>query len=198
MPRPTRAQQHLCDRDPVLATVIERIGPLRPLKPHPHGAFAKLCQSIIGQQLSVKAAATIRGRLEERLGSWTADKVSAIDAAELRACGCSTAKVTALQSLAAGVLDGSHDLEGLRQLDDEAAITELSRMRGIGRWTAEMFLIFELRRPDVFSLGDAGLRRAIRVLYDAEADPGVTAAAWAPYRSTACRYLWASLDNAPA
>ena len=197
----TKAQQWLIDADPILGAIIKEHGRLKPIKRHPAGAFGKLSSAIIGQQLSVKAAATIWQRLQDCVSPWTADNVARADHDALRACGCSARKADYLQLLATSVCDGSCDLESLRTLSNEEAISELCRIKGIGTWTAEMFLMFELKRPDIFSVGDAGLQRAIQNLYQPKdtSPDGYRAIAerWQPYRTTACRYLWKSLDNEP-
>lgn len=203
------ADRHLRACDPVMAGLIDAGGPLpadgrrrgRPLEP-----YGALVRSIAGQQLSVKAAAAIFGRLTSRYGGRppTPEELLAEDPEELRAaCGFSRAKVASLRSLAEHVLDGRLELDRLDELDDEAIIGELVAVKGIGVWTAHMFLMFTLQRPDVLPTGDLGVRNAAMRAYglDAPPDPAsLTALAepWRPFRTRACLYLWRSLDNAPA
>ncbi|MBB6099530.1 DNA-3-methyladenine glycosylase II [Deinobacterium chartae] len=183
-------------RDPVLAALIEQHGPLawpsRGTDP-----FETLARSVIGQQLSVRAADTIEARVRAGLGSLSPQAFAAAAPEALRGYGLSWAKVRTLQALSAAVLEGRLPIHDLHALEDEQIIAHLVVLPGIGRWTAEMFLIFGLGRPDVFSPGDAGLRKALQVLYGPQADPDRVVAAWSPYRSLACLYLWRSLNNVP-
>jgi DNA-3-methyladenine glycosylase II len=162
-------------------------------------------RSIVGQQLSVRAARAIHGRLLEQFGGAppAPEKILARDPEELRAaCGLSRAKVAFLRSLAEHVLDGSLELDRLDALPDDEVIAELVAVKGIGEWSAHMFLMFELGRPDVLAVGDLGIRRAVERAYGL---PGLPSAAeltalaepWRPYRTHACLLLWHSLDNAP-
>jgi DNA-3-methyladenine glycosylase II len=163
-------------------------------------------RSIVGQQLSTKAAVSIYNRLTERFGGRTPTptEVLADDPEALRAAaGLSRAKVSFLRSLAEHVLDGSLELERLDELSDEDVIAELVAVRGLGVWSAHMFLMFHLRRPDVLPVGDLGIRRAIRDRYGLDAFPSPAemeriAEAWRPYRTVACRFLWRALDATPA
>ena len=168
-------------------------------------AYATLLRAIVGQQLSTKAAATIHGRVLELFGGRdpTPQELLDADTAELRACGLSGRKVEYIKDLAAHVLDGELELDRLDQLSDDEVIEEIVAVRGLGRWTAEMFLIFHLERPDVFSGGDLGLRRAIQLCHDLEEMPTPAEAVeiaerWSPNRSLASIYLWESLANNPA
>ena len=162
-------------------------------------------RSIVGQQLSTKAARAIYTRLTERFGGRapTPEQVLADDADELRAAaGLSRAKVGFLRSLAEHVLDGSLELERLDELSDEDVIKELIAVKGLGVWTAHMFLMFHLQRPDVLAVGDLGIRRAVMVLYGlpelpAPAELEEIAEPWRPHRTLACRFLWRSLDATP-
>lgn len=161
--------------------------------------FAALGRAIVGQQLSTKAAATIWSRVLA-LGDFTPVAIMAAADGELRGAGLSGAKLAYLRDLAARVLTGDVDLEGLDALSDDAVITEVTRVKGIGRWTAEMFLVFSLGRPDVLALDDAGLLRSAGWLLgmDGPADAAALAAAgeaWRPLRSVASLYLWAALDK---
>jgi len=163
-------------------------------------------RSIIGQQLSTKAARAIYGRLSDRFGGRapTPAEVLAEDPDELRAAvGLSRAKVGFLRSLAEHVIDGSLELERLDQLPDEEVIAELVAVKGLGMWTAHMFLMFHLQRPDVLAVGDLGIRRAAMLRYGLEALPGPDelekmGEPWRPHRTLACLYLWRSLDAVPA
>jgi DNA-3-methyladenine glycosylase II len=194
--------------DPVLRGAIDRvrleaIGDARAGRPDDH--YGALVRSIVGQQLSTKAARAIYTRLTERFGGRapTPEEVLADDADELRAAaGLSRAKVGFLRSLAEHVLDGSLELERLDELSDEDVIKELIAVKGLGVWTAHMFLMFHLQRPDVLAVGDLGIRRAVMVLYGlpelpAPAELEEIAEPWRPHRTLACRFLWRSLDATP-
>lgn len=168
---------------------------------HDADAFQSLATSIVGQQLSTAAANTIQKRVEALIGEWTPEAILAHSHDELRATGLSNAKVRYLIDLSENMASGALDLDALQELDDEEVIAALRRVKGIGRWTAEMFLIFWLDRPDVFSMGDAGLRSAIAQRWgvDPRDDAAIRAISehWAPYRSLASRMLWRSLHNLP-
>lgn len=208
----TVAVQYLRQTDPALRRHIDTVGPctLTPAPDSgPHTLFDRLTSSILSQQLSVKAAATIAGRLRDRASGGVPtprlpldpDRVAALSDEELRACGISRPKVAALRDLADAVHSGRiPTLEELRGYDDDDVITSLTAVRGIGRWTAEMQLIFLLDRPDVFPLADVGIRRGFeRVLdLDIKATPAQMlehSQAWAPYRSVASWYLWRAVDQ---
>ena len=162
-------------------------------------------RSIAGQQLSVKAARAIWNRLLERFGGRTPtpQEILAEDPEALRAaCGFSRAKVASLRSLAEHVLSGELELDRLSGLPDDEVVRELVAVKGIGEWTAHMFLMFTLHRPDVLPVGDLGVRNAAMRAYGLDAPPGpatltTLAEPWRPYRTRACLYLWRSLDNAP-
>jgi DNA-3-methyladenine glycosylase II len=194
--------------DPVLAGVIDRVGPLgaaRAGRPEPTDHYGALVRSIVGQQLSTKAARAIYGRLLEHFGGRppTPQEVLDADPETMRAAaGLSRAKVGFLRSLAEHVLDGRLELERLGALPDERVISELVAVKGIGEWSAHMFLMFHLERPDVVAVGDLGIRRAVERAYGLDGLPGAAqleeiAEAWRPHRTLACRYLWRSLDNEP-
>ncbi|MHB1469713.1 MAG: DNA-3-methyladenine glycosylase family protein, partial [Solirubrobacteraceae bacterium] len=188
--------------------LIERVGPLPDAgvgRPEKHDHYGALLRSIVGQQLSVLAARAIYERLLARFGGRPPkpEEVLAQDAEELRAAvGLSRAKVGFLRSLAEHVLDGELELGRLDELPDELVIEELTAVKGLGVWTAQMFLMFHLERPDVLPVGDLGIRRAIERAYelpelpDAEAIEAI-AEPWRPHRTLACRYLWRSLANEP-
>ncbi len=206
---PAAAVAHLRGADPVLRELIDRLGP-EPLRrrraEQPAEHYGALVRSIIGQQLSTKAARAIFLRLTERFDGRTPTpaEVLADDPDELRAAaGLSRAKVTFLRSLAEHVMDGSLDLERLDDLSEEAVIKELTAVKGLGTWTAQMFLMFDLERGDVLAVGDLGIRRAFMNNYGFDHLPSPeemepVAEPWRPYRTIACMYLWRSLDNTPA
>jgi len=162
-------------------------------------------RAIVGQQLSVAAARTIYGRLIARFGDRppTPQEILEDDPEKLRAAaGLSRAKVGFLRSLAEHVLSGELELERLDLLPDEEVIAELTAVKGIGLWSAHMFLMFHLERPDILPVGDLGIRRAIERAYGLPELPLPTqieqiAEPWRPHRSLACRYLWRSLENEP-
>ena len=192
----------------MLAELIAAVGPLgnpRAGGPERDDHYGALVRSIVNQQLSVRAAAAIYGRLSERFGGRppTPAEVLADDPEALRAAaGLSRAKVGFLRSLAEHVVSGELELERLDDLPDEEVIAELVAVKGLGVWSAQMFLISHLQRPDVLPVGDLGIRRAIERAYALEAlpDPATMeriAEPWRPYRTLACRYLWRSLENEP-
>jgi DNA-3-methyladenine glycosylase II len=197
-PFPPGAVEHLSAADPVLAGVIERVGIFTPA--HEPDIWRSLVDSIVSQQLSVRAAATIAGRLAE-LGTGgfpTPEEILALGEERVRACGLSRAKVTYVRDLAGRWLEGTIDPEQLRAMDDEEAIAALTRVKGIGRWTAEMVLIFTLNRPDILPVDDLGFRNAVQRVYGGEDRPDAAtmrriAEPWRPFRSVATLYLWRSL-----
>jgi DNA-3-methyladenine glycosylase II len=172
----------------------------------PREVYSALLRSITGQQLSVKAAQAIYGRLIERFGGRppTPEELLADDPDAMRAAaGLSRAKVVALRSLAEHVLAGELQLANLAELPDEEVMRELVAVKGIGEWTAHMFLMFTLHRPDVLPTGDQGIKNAVMRAYGLDVVPKpdaltVIAEPWRPYRTRACEYLWRSLDNEPA
>jgi DNA-3-methyladenine glycosylase II len=166
--------------------------------------WAVLLRAVVGQQLSAKAAATIFARLVEpyRDGMPTPDELLATDEKDLRGAGLSGRKVEYVRDLARHVADGELELDALATMSDEEVIEEITAVRGFGRWTAEMFLIFHLGRPDVLPVGDLGIRRAVQRAYglDELPDPDELeriAEPWRPQRTLACLYLWESLRNMP-
>lgn len=189
----------LRELDPAFATIIDAVGPLR--EHLAEDRFAELAASIVSQQLSVKAADTIWKRFEA-LGPVTPESILGYAEDEMRAVGLSGAKTRYVRDLALHVADGRLDLGAVDELDDEAVIEALTAVKGIGRWTAEMYLIFALGRPDVLAVDDLGLRRAAGWLLQLERpatreELAEAGAQWSPYRSAASRYLWASLNNEP-
>jgi DNA-3-methyladenine glycosylase II len=198
------AAAHLRTADPVLAAIVDAHGPLPP--PADRGDhYAALVRSIVGQQLSTKAARAIHARLLDEFGGRppTPPQILAADPDEMRAAaGLSRAKVTFLRSLAEHVDSGELELDRVAELPDEEVIAELIAVKGVGVWTAHMFLMFQLARPDVLPVGDLGIRRAVERWYALEDLPSaaeleVLAEPWRPYRTVACRYLWWSLDKTP-
>lgn len=194
------AEIYLSQVDPILAEVIKHYKIKRPQKVD--NLFLDLVETIIGQQLSVKAARTIINRFFELFTNKfeiTPEKILQTDKELLRSKGISYQKINYLQSLSNHVLEGKLKLDQLDKLSDEEVKKELIQVKGIGEWTAEMFLIFSLARPDVFSLGDLGLRNAISKLYGIDREDKTKiltlSQTWSPYRSTASLYLWSSLDN---
>jgi DNA-3-methyladenine glycosylase II len=201
-----KAVAKLRDGDPVMARLIDEHGAIvrRDLKrERPGDAYGALVRSIVGQQLSTKAAASIWARFEALFrGPVEPRKVVAAREDRLRSAGLSNSKVAYLKDLARRVHRRELDLDRIGALPDEDVIAELTAIKGIGRWTAEMFLIFHLGRPDVLSAGDLGIRRAVQIAYQLEDLPGPTdlerlAEPWRPQRTLACLYLWRSLDNVP-
>lgn len=194
-----RAVQHLKSRDRRLAAVIEQVGDLR-LTPQRCTPFESLARAIVYQQLSGKAAATIFGRLAARCeGEVAPERLAALPDAALRACGISSQKLGYLRDLTARTRAGALPLEGLRALEDEEIVAALTEVKGIGRWSAEMFLIFYLNRPDVLPVGDLGIRKAAQRLYRLRAFPEPErllrlGEPWRPFRTVASWYLWRSLD----
>jgi DNA-3-methyladenine glycosylase II len=196
----------------VLAQLIDAVGPLGDTRAGSGRAgtesndhYGALVRTITGQQLSVMAARAIYGRLTARFDERppTPQQILADDPEELRAAaGLSRAKVSYLRSLAEHVISGELELGRLDDLSDEDAIAELVAVKGLGLWSAHMFLMFHLDRPDVLPVGDLGIRRAIERAYGLDGLPDsatmeAIAEPWRPYRTLACRYLWRSLDNQP-
>jgi DNA-3-methyladenine glycosylase II len=183
--------------DPVMARVIAAVGDVS--VGVEADRFTALASAIVGQQLSTAAAATIWRRFAA-LGPVEPEAVLRLDEAQMRGVGLSGAKTRYVRDLAEHVAMGELDLDALDALDDEAVIEEVTRVKGIGRWTAEMFLVFSLTRPDVLALDDAGLVRAGGWALElgrtaTREELGAAGEAWRPYRSIASLYLWASLDT---
>ena len=205
---PEKGLTHLRRCDPVLAELIAQVGPkglgdARAGRPEDH--YGTLLRAIVGQQLSTKAARSIFTRLTERFDGRTPTPQQVLDddPEELRAAaGLSRPKVGYLRSLATHVLSGELELDLLDKLQDEQVIAELVAVKGLGVWSAHMFLMFHLQRPDVLPVGDLGIRKAMQRAYALDELPGAArmeaiAQAWRPHRTLACRYLWRSLDNEP-
>jgi DNA-3-methyladenine glycosylase II len=199
------ARRALMRRDPVLAAIIRSKGPcglgaVRDRYDH----FAMLVRAIVFQQLSTKAATTIHDRLMGCLpsGKPTPDALAVLSDEQLRTAGISRQKALYLRDLCQRVQSGAVPLAHVESMTDEEVITALTQVKGIGRWTAEMFLIFRLQRPDVLPLGDLGIVNAIQRAYRLRKKPTPDrmrklGEAWRPYRSVASWYLWRSLDNEP-
>lgn len=196
---------HLRAADPVLARLLAEHGEPEP-RPSAGDPYSALVRAIVGQQLSTAAAASIHARLLARFGgsSPTPRQILAAEPEELRAAaGLSRAKVGFLRSLAEHVRDGELELARLGELPDDELVAALTAVKGLGPWTAHMFMIFELRRPDVLATGDLGVRRAAERAYGlaelpVPAELERIAEPWRPHRSAACLLLWHSLRNAPA
>ena len=198
----SRARRLLLRRDPVLASLIRQHGPCGLADALRVDHFSALVRAIIFQQLSTKAASTIHDRLlalfpERRLSP---DALCAITEEQFRSVGVSRQKAMYLRDLCDKLVNGDVQLESIELLDDEGVITALTKVKGIGRWTAEMFLMFRLHRPDVLPVGDLGILSAVQKAYGLRKRPTPQRLlklgdAWKPYRSIACWYLWRSLDN---
>jgi len=196
-----KAVRQLRRHDPRLRTVIDHIGPLK-LPPGAPNSFATFAQIIIGQQLSGKAAATIMGRVKAlaKGGRLTADRLGRFSDARLRSAGVSGPKIRALRSLCEHVKSKRLKIRRLPDMDDDAITETVTRVKGLGPWSVQMYLMFVLRRPDVFPGGDLGIRNAMAKLYGIDRDSDrveLIAEKWRPYRTVACWYLWRSLSNPP-
>jgi DNA-3-methyladenine glycosylase II len=194
-----KALQHL-QKDPVMRTIIERVGPYTMEFREP--TFSTLVRSIVYQQLSGKVASVILKRLIDALpdGELTPRNILRLRPDRMRKLGLSRAKTEYIRDLARRTAKGDVAFETLLELEDDAVIEHLTRVKGIGVWTAHMFLMFALQRPNVLPVGDLGMRAAIRKAYGLEALPTVKeieqlAGPWHPYCSVATWYLWRSLDG---
>ena len=198
-----KALNHLKKADPILGSIIERVGPFKIVYREP--IFQTLVRSIVYQQLHGKAAATIFGRLQAaaKADPLTPESILRLRPARMRALGLSGQKMTYIRELAGLTRDGEVDFARCDTLDDIAVIEHLTRVKGVGVWTVHMFLIFALRRLDVLPTGDLGVRAAIKKAYGLPELPKPDemeriAASWRPYCSVASWYLWRSLDTAAA
>lgn len=198
-----RARRLLMRRDPILAPVIRRHRGRSPLDAPTMEPFPALVRTITAQQISTKAAATIHGRLVALMprGVNPSALLDLTDA-QMREAGLSRQKTAYLRDLATKVHSGELPVHSLHELDDEAVIEAIVKVKGLGRWSAEMFLMFRLRRPDVLPVDDLGIVNAIQRLYGLRKKPKPErirkiAEAWRPYRTVACWYLWRSLENTP-
>ena len=204
----TTPHAELAASDPVMAALVERHGELsvegRRRRRPAVDAYGMLLRSVIGQQLSVKAAATIYDRVLALFGGRTPppEKLLEVEPQELRDVGLSWRKVEYVRDLAEHVLSGELELDRLDRLSDEQVIAEITAVRGFGLWSAQMFLIFFLERPDVLPTGDLGIRKAAQAAYGLDQAPSPAeleriAEPWRPHRSLASVYLWESLSNEP-
>jgi len=205
------ARKQLAASDPTMAALMARVGKIdlatrlaRRKEERPNDAYGALLRAIVGQQLSTKAARTIYGRVLELFDGTTPspEQLLEADESDLRGAGLSGRKVEYVRDLASHVIEGELELDRLDQLDDADVIEEIVAVRGLGVWTAEMFLMFHLERPDVLSGGDLGIRKAIQIEYGLEEMPSPAKVQeigepWRPHRSLASLYLWESLANAP-
>ena len=208
----SKARKALAASDPTMAALIERVGKIdiatrlkRRQEERPADAYGALLRAIVGQQLSTKAARTIYLRVLDLFGGATPSAKQLLEASEedLRGCGLSGRKTEYVRDLAAHVLSGQLELDRLEELVDEEVIAEIVAVRGLGQWTAEMFLIFHLQRPDVLSGGDLGIRKAVQIEYRLDEMPTPTRVLeigepWRPHRSLASLYLWESLAAVPS
>lgn len=193
-----KAFEHFKKNDSVLYEVVKKIGPIE--WHFSDNYLLALVESIVSQQLSIKAADTIFGRLKKLTKDelLTAEAIIKLSPQKMREAGLSWSKVSYVKNIAEYALTSDTVFERFKQLSDEEVIAELTKIKGVGRWTAEMFLIFTMGRSDIFSHGDAGLRRAIQNLYGFKKEPSKQiidriTLKWKPYRSIASRYLWKSL-----
>jgi DNA-3-methyladenine glycosylase II len=207
-----KARKALAASDPTMAALIERVGKIdlatrlkRRQEERPADAYGALLRAIVGQQLSTKAARTIYLRVLELFGGTTPSPEQLLEASEedLRACGLSGRKTEYIRDLAAHVISGELELDRLEELGDEEVIEEIVAVRGLGQWTAEMFLLFHLQRPDVLSGGDLGIRKAVQIEYGLKEMPPPKRVLeigepWRPHRSLASLYLWESLAAVPS
>jgi DNA-3-methyladenine glycosylase II len=201
-----RARRVLMRRDPVLRAIIARYGPCGIKTGREADIFCGLVESIVSQQLSTKAAATIYGRLRALMpegGAPTPEAILPLSEEALRAVGLSRQKVSYVRDLSRRVIDGSLKTSTLATLTDDDVVAQLTQIKGIGRWTADMILIFRLARPDVLPVGDLGIVKAVQKAYGLRKPPDATrllkiGEPWRPYRSIASWYLWRSLENKPA
>src|SRR5215470_14461492 len=193
-----KALNHLRECDPILASIIERVG--SPKIAYREPTFEALARAIVFQQLSGKAARTIYGRLEEAAGGkLTPEAIQNLSVGEMRRAGLSRQKLGYIRDLAEHAISGKVDFARLPEMSDDEVIAALTDIKGVGVWTAHMFLIFALQRPNVLAVGDLGVRTAIMRQYKKRLLPKPIhieklAANWHPYCSYACWYLWRSLE----
>jgi DNA-3-methyladenine glycosylase II len=187
-------------KDPVLGAIVARVGKFAMSFHEP--TFGALVASIVSQQLSTKVARVIFGRVVAAMpdGHLTPENILKLRPAKMRTLGLSTRKVEYIRDIARHTQKGTLDFQTLSEMPDEAVIECLTQVKGIGVWTAHMFLMFSLRRPNVLAVGDLGIRSAIKKAYGLEQLPDAPeiekiAAGWHPYCSAACWYLWKSLDG---
>ena len=197
----SKAKRLLARRDPVLRELMREHGPCGLADAQHTDPFRALVSAVISQQLSTKAAATIKGRLDALVGApLIPTRIEAISDDALREVGLSRQKISYLRDLCGRVASGAVALDDLEHMTDDEVVTALTSVKGIGRWTAEMFLMFRLHRPDVLPVGDLGIVKAVQRAYGMRKVPSPERLTklgeqWRPYRSVACWYLWASLDK---
>ena len=198
----TIARKHLMKTDAQLNQIIKRVGPCELHAAAPRDPFEALCMSIASQQLSVKAAATIFGRFCDLFPKRkpTPERVMTLTDDQIRGVGFSRPKVSFIKDLAERVIDGRLDLKGLKKHPDDEVMHQLVAVKGIGRWTAEIYLMFRLGRPDVFPADDLGLMNAVHRAYGLHKRPDAKrlrkmGERWRPHRSVAAWYLWQSLTK---
>lgn len=198
------AESHLSNNDPALAVLMQKHGPCQ-ISPHTD-YYRQLLRAIIGQQLSVKAATTIYKRFLDLFNGAvpTPQQILETSAQSLRGIGCSYSKASYMHDLAQHIIDGRLDLEHIGALTNKEIISQLIAVKGIGQWSAHMFMIFSLGRLDILPTGDLGIRKAMMIQYElaslptpAEMESIAANNGWAPYQSVASWYLWRSLDNEP-
>jgi 3-methyladenine DNA glycosylase/8-oxoguanine DNA glycosylase len=194
------ATKHLRASDPVLRGIVDRIGPCAIEVYDDQTPFAALLESICYQQLTGKAAATIHGRVVKLAGRVTPGRLASLGDDDLRAAGLSWAKIASVRDLCART-DRTMSMRSLEALEDDAVVERLSAVRGIGRWTAEIFLIFRMGRPDVLPVGDYGVRKAMQIAWSLPELPKPAemqrlAEPWRPWRTAASWYLWKSRGGA--
>ena len=198
------AQEYLANNDQRLASIIKTYGNCL-IEPH-SDHYSELVSSIVGQQLSVKAASTIWQRVLALSGgnAPTPEQLMKTDTEALRVCGLSYAKVAYVKDLAAHIIDGRLNMNHIAAQDNQEVIRQLTAVKGIGEWSAHMFLIFSLGRLDVLPVGDLGIKKAAQAVYKLEGLPDAVTLkdlsdkrGWTPYESVAAWYLWKSLDNTP-
>lgn len=185
-------------KDKYIGPLIKKYGPITSKKKPKSKYFESLVRAIVGQQLSIKAAATIYGRLEEKAGVVTPERILKLRKKTLRGCGLSNAKSEYIKDLAKHVISGELEIDRLKDLTDEKVMEELVAVKGIGKWTAEMFLMFTLGRPDVFSVMDLGLVNGVKKILKRRLEGeklGKFAERWKPHRTAAAWYVWENLDN---
>ncbi|MBT5576627.1 MAG: DNA-3-methyladenine glycosylase 2 family protein [Microbacteriaceae bacterium] len=193
----TRAQDHLSSSCDVMAALITLHTPPDITPKPPEQYFSVLVSSIVGQQLSVKAAETIEGRVLVALGPHDPGVLAHTSVEALRELGLSRSKASYIIAMAEAFLEGTIDPQALAASDSETVIEALTSLKGIGPWTAEMFLIFGMGQPDVWSPGDLGLKKAVWAHFGEGVDTSEIAQRWRPFRSYAALYLWEFTDNRP-
>ncbi|MEK7526086.1 MAG: DNA-3-methyladenine glycosylase [Patescibacteria group bacterium] len=192
--------QDFLSKDKIIGSLIKKYGSCQIAIRHHDNYFIDLVDAIVSQQLSIKAAATIYKRLTDKLsGDITPQNILALQDQEIRDCGISWAKIKYIKDLSQRTLDGRLKANELDKLTDEEVSRELTAVRGIGQWTADMFLMFTLARADVFPIGDLGIRNGLRKLLNNQElnqeQMVEMSQSWKPYRTVASWYIWKSLDN---